>query len=584
MRHLQHVVLSFLFGTVLTSWCPLPSRCRAPSRGRSGWGRSSCRGGRLGGGGAGGATLLLLMKAWVVAHCGVFMMFRSREAGGMHRLEAATWAPHVKAAAVHAWRGAAAATKCATPCCSTLRTASEDRSEEYTDALHRAYGCLEEGGGWKEPHGTWRSVLQLLCTRMYLGVMGNQLSFTPSGYHSCKRRSPPPSLDLWSGDLLQSCACLQAPTNHTWEYQAVAQTPSTTSAIASVLQQHRNRSAAVASLTPPQNGRSNRVVGLRRWDQAEAGGSAAGDVGICSRHVRRVRVVLVITVGLPHSAAALVWQMLRACSRDVLTALLPPPASQPKPAGAVQRLTWGSCRRCLRARCWSHGTGWCVVVGVWGGAWGRCVLLVASRVPTLLLLKSPSKLWTASTPPHTPTTPHSYGSTHTIDSPTQQTYTYKIQPPPRQIHDAIQSEMANIHALSIKAAWTPTQQAAQKQQQPAAAASGAAGGGGGSGTAWCFGSGVLSSERLLLCCTVCFLRIGCADPDPRKRWCCYLVQAAVCSSIKRKKVEKLVNVNTTTEGTSQGAWFGLNMPLQQWVWVCACVCVSIVSTTVLVML
>ncbi|GBF91443.1 hypothetical protein Rsub_04183 [Raphidocelis subcapitata] len=36
----------------------------------------------------------------------------------------------------------------------------------------------------------------------------------------------------------------------------------------------------------------------------------------------------------------------------------------------------------------------------------------------------------------------------------------------RMIHDALHDDMPNIHALSIKAAWTPAQQ--QKQQQAAA--------------------------------------------------------------------------------------------------------------------
>ena len=39
--------------------------------------------------------------------------------------------------------------------------------------------------------------------------------------------------------------------------------------------------------------------------------------------------------------------------------------------------------------------------------------------------------------------------------------------PTAQIHDALKEEMGGIHALSIKAAWTPAQQQQQQQQQPA---------------------------------------------------------------------------------------------------------------------
>ncbi|KAF8064577.1 BOLA2 [Scenedesmus sp. PABB004] len=40
----------------------------------------------------------------------------------------------------------------------------------------------------------------------------------------------------------------------------------------------------------------------------------------------------------------------------------------------------------------------------------------------------------------------------------------------RLIHDALASVMPDIHALSIKRAWTRAQQAAAQQQQPAPAA------------------------------------------------------------------------------------------------------------------
>ena len=40
-------------------------------------------------------------------------------------------------------------------------------------------------------------------------------------------------------------------------------------------------------------------------------------------------------------------------------------------------------------------------------------------------------------------------------------------PPNTQIHDALGEDMGAIHALSIKAAWTPAQQQKQQQQQPA---------------------------------------------------------------------------------------------------------------------
>ncbi|KIZ05858.1 hypothetical protein MNEG_2099 [Monoraphidium neglectum] len=40
----------------------------------------------------------------------------------------------------------------------------------------------------------------------------------------------------------------------------------------------------------------------------------------------------------------------------------------------------------------------------------------------------------------------------------------------RMIHDALKEEMGGIHALSIKAAWTPAQQQQQQPQQPSRAA------------------------------------------------------------------------------------------------------------------
>lgn len=42
-----------------------------------------------------------------------------------------------------------------------------------------------------------------------------------------------------------------------------------------------------------------------------------------------------------------------------------------------------------------------------------------------------------------------------------------------QVHEALKAEMAHIHALSIKRAWTPQQQQAE-QQKAAGAADGAA--------------------------------------------------------------------------------------------------------------
>jgi hypothetical protein len=86
----------------------------------------------------------------------------------------------------------------------------------------------------------------------------------------------------------------------------------------------------------------------------------------------------------------------------------------------------------------------------------------------------------ASRPPSVPRFPpkqrrRSATSWHPISPPSLPT---PAKTPAPQVHEAIKEEMASIHALSIKAAWTPEQQEQQQKQAPQAAAPAAAAAGG----------------------------------------------------------------------------------------------------------